>query len=273
MKKTKNFNYADMDFFLLILAVVCSVFGLVMISSAVRTMDGSGKYLIIQSVGIVLGIVLMFVLASIDYENLGNLTKFIYIGGILLLVTVLIIGTGKEEVGSKSWIRFGSIGFQPAEFVKIGFIITFSKHAADVSEEINKPKNVLLLCLHAGVILGLIALQPDFGTAMVMLVVFVCIVFSLRIHFVYILGGAAGAGISLPLVYRFLLNRDQKARIRVFLDPSLDPAGDGYNVLHAKELIGSGGLWGKGYFAPGTLTQRGYVPERHTDFIFSGIVE
>ncbi len=272
MKKTKNFNYADMDFFLLILAVVCSVFGLIMISSAVRTMDGSGKYLIIQSVGIVLGIVLMFVLASIDYENLGNLTKFIYIGGILLLVTVLIIGTGKEEVGSKSWIRFGSIGFQPAEFVKIGFIITFSKHAADVSEEINKPKNVLLLCLHAGVILGLIALQPDFGTAMVFVSIFVGILFVSGISWKYITAAAAAIVAAVPIMWFFVFQTYQKNRIRVFLNPESDPLGSGYHVIQSKIAIGSGQIFGKGLYH-GTQTQLGYLPIRHTDFIYAVVGE
>ena len=81
------------------------------------------------------------------------------------------------------------------------------------------------------------------------------------------------AVISLPLIYRYLLSKDQKARIRVFLDPTLDLEGDGYNVLRSKELVGSGGLFGKGYFSVGTLSQKKYVPERQTDFIFSSIAE
>ena len=98
-------------------------------------------------------------------------------------------------------------------------------------------------------------------------------VFAARISWLYILGGGAAAVISLPLIYRYLLSKDQKARIRVFLDPTLDLEGDGYNVLRSKELVGSGGLFGKGYFSVGTLSQKKYVPERQTDFIFSSIAE
>ena len=215
--------------------------------------------------------------AMLDYEKYKPFLKAAYALNVLLLLVLLV--AGKTTRGILGWYTLGSgssaRGFQPSEICKITLILILSKVGAQAYDTHGKLRFVDV-CKLFGLFaapFALVLMQPDFGTAMVMLVVFVCIVFSLRIHFVYILGGAAGAGISLPLVYRFLLNRDQKARIRVFLDPSLDPAGDGYNVLHAKELIGSGGLWGKGYFAPGTLTQRGYVPERHTDFIFSGIVE
>ena len=148
MKKTRNFKYSDMDFVLMALSIVCAIFGMVMISSAVNTMDGSSKYLIIQGVAAFIGLGLMFVVASIDYKNLGTLSRIIYAVCILMLITVLLIGTGEEEAGSKSWIRFGPIGIQPSEFVKIGFIITFSKHVSLVGENINHPKNVFKLCLH-----------------------------------------------------------------------------------------------------------------------------
>jgi rod shape determining protein RodA len=104
MKKTRNFKYADMDFALIAIALLCSVFGLVMISSAVHSMDGGSSFMVIQSVAMFLGIVMMLIVTSIDYENLGNLSKLIYIGCILMLVAVLVVGTGREDVGSKSWI-------------------------------------------------------------------------------------------------------------------------------------------------------------------------
>ena len=74
---------------------------------------------------------------------------------IMMLLLVLLVGTGKEDTGSKSWIRFGPIGIQPSEFVKIGFIITFSKHVSDIGDDINEPKNILKLLLHLGILLFL----------------------------------------------------------------------------------------------------------------------
>ncbi len=272
MRKAKNYNYSDLDFILLAISVICAAFGLLMISSAVKSMDGGTKYLIIQSIGIILGILCMFIVASIDYENFGNMTRIIYIGCILLLLTVLIVGTGKEEVGSKSWIRFGPIGFQPAEFVKIGFIITFSKHASNVQDDINNPKNIIQLCLHAGIILGLILLQPDFGTAMVFVSIFVGILFVSGISWKYILTAFGSVCAAIPLMWFFVLKEYQKNRVRVFLNPESDPLGSGYHVIQSKIAIGSGQIFGKGLYH-GTQTQLGYLPVKHTDFIYSVIGE
>lgn len=226
---------------------------------------------------ILISLVVAIPIALMDYEKYKPFLKMAYVLNVLLLAILLI--AGKTTRGIVGWYTIGeggSIrGFQPSEICKVTLILILSKVGARAYDSHGKLRFVDVVVLFAlfAVPFVLVVLQPDFGTAMVMLVVFVCIVFALRIHWTYIVGGATAACISLPLIYKFLLSSDQKARIRVFLDPTLDPTGDGYNVLHAKQVIGSGGLWGKGYFTSGTLTQSGYVPERHTDFIFSGIVE
>ena len=272
MKKTKNFKYADLDFFLIFLTIVCTVIGLIMISSAVHSLEDGGRYIIIQSVAGFIGLILMIAFATIDYENLGNLTKIIFIGCIAMLVLVLLVGTGRDDVGSRSWIRFGPIGIQPSEFVKIGFIITFSKHASMVKDEINRPKNVMLLCLHMAVILGLILLQPDFGTAMVFIFIFVGIMFVAGISYKYIIAALGTIVAAVPLAWLFLLKEYQKNRILVFLNPESDPLGSGYHVIQSKIAIGSGGVFGKGLYQ-GTQTQLGYLPVKHTDFIYAVIGE
>lgn len=272
MKKTRNFKYSDMDFVLMALSIVCAIFGMVMISSAVNTMDGSSKYLIIQGVAAFIGLGLMFVVASIDYKNLGTLSRIIYAVCILMLITVLLIGTGEEEAGSKSWIRFGPIGIQPSEFVKIGFIITFSKHVSLVGENINHPKNVFKLCLHLIVILGLILLQPDFGTAMVFVFIFVGIMFVSGISWKYIAGAVSAIVAAAPLAWFFLMKEYQKKRILVFLNPESDPLGSGYHVIQSKIAIGSGKIFGKGLYH-GTQTQLDYLPAKHTDFIYAVVGE
>lgn len=226
---------------------------------------------------ILISLVVAVPIALMDYEKYKPFLKMAYVLNVLLLAILLI--AGKTTRGIVGWYTIGeggSIrGFQPSEICKVTLILILSKVGARAYDSHGKLRflDVVVLFALFAVPFVLVVLQPDFGTAMVMLVVFVCIVFALRIHWTYIVGGATAACISLPLIYKFLLSSDQKARIRVFLDPTLDPTGDGYNVLHAKQVIGSGGLWGKGYFTSGTLTQSGYVPERHTDFIFSGIVE
>lgn len=272
MKKTRSFNYSDMDFLLIIQTVLCTIFGLVMISSATKSMDGGSRYLIIQGISAIIGIGIMFIFIHIDYETLGGMRRIIYTLCLLMLITVLLIGTGAEEVGSKSWIRFGPVGIQPSEFAKIGFIITFSKHVSQIGDEINKPINVLKLCLHLFVILGLILLQPDFGTAMVFVFIFAGILFVSGISWKYILTAVSTIVAAAPITWFFLLKDYQKKRILVFLNPESDPLGSGYHVIQSKIAIGSGQIYGKGLYQ-GTQTQLGYLPVKHTDFIYSVIGE
>ncbi len=272
MKKTKHFNYSDIDFFLLAVTLVCAVFGIVMISSAVNSMDSGSKYLIIQGAAAVIGICCMMLLVAVDYETLGKLSKIIYAVCIMLLVLVLVIGTGAESTGSKSWIRFGPIGIQPSEFVKIGFIITFSKAVSDMGDDINKPLNLLKLIAHLGILLALILMQPDFGTAMVFIFIFAGILFVSGISYKYIVSALAVMGAAVPVAWFFLLQEYQKNRIRVFLNPESDPLGAGYHVIQSKIAIGSGEVFGKGLYH-GTQTQLGYLPVKHTDFIYSVVGE
>ncbi len=272
MKKTKHFNFMDIDFFLLSATLICAIFGMIMISSAVKTMDGGNRLLIIQGISAVIGVSLMLFIASVDYEFWSKLTPVIYGGCVFLLVLVLIIGTGKEDVGSKSWIRFGSIGIQPSEIVKIGFILTFSKSVSKIGDEINKPKNILKLMLHLGVLLGLILLQPDFGTAMVFISIFAGIMFVSGISWKYIVAAAVFISAAIPFVWNFVLKEYQKGRILVFFNPESEPLGRGYHVIQSKIAIGSGQIFGKGLYR-GTQTQLGYLPVKHTDFIFAVIGE
>ena len=129
--------------------------------------------------------------------------------------------------------------------------------------------------LYFGVPFVLVVLQPDMGTAVVMLAIFVCILFISKISWKYVISAIVGAGVLLPMSYFYILNDDQKKRIDVFLNPALDETGTGIGmqVIRSKQAIGSGQMYGKGYFSEGTLAQLKYVPERQTDFIFSGIVE
>jgi len=260
------------DYILVFLALACTVFGCVAISSAVKTYDGGFKFVLIQSVAALLGFFVAALIASFNFEKLSYYTKFIYMICILFLISVLILGTGRESTGSRSWIRFGPIGIQPSEIVKIGFIITFSKLCENYSEEINKPKNVLKLLIHSSIILGLIMLQPDFGTTMVFIVIIAGILFTAGISYKYIISAIGLIAASVPLVWHFFLKEYQKNRIRVLLNPESDPLGTGYHVMQSKIAIGSGGITGKG-FGQGTQTQLGFLPVKHTDFIYSVIGE
>lgn len=272
MKKNTSIDYSNLDWIIIILTLVSTIFGIVAISSAVNTMSGGTKFIIIQSVAAIIGIVAMVIFAAVDYEDLGELSKIIYGICIASLILVLILGTGLESTGSKSWIRFGPIGIQPSEFVKIGFIITFSMHVSEYSDEINKPANILKLVIHAAILIFLILLQPDYGTAIVFICIMAGILFAAGISWKYIAGAMGVAATALPIIWFFFLNDARKNRILVFLNPESDPSGAGYHVLQSMLTIGSGQIFGKGLFH-GTQTQLGYLPVKHTDFIFGVIGE
>lgn len=272
MSKKKFINFSNLDYILILLTLICVIFGIVTISSAVKNVDGGIKYIIIQSVAAVLGFCLMLFVSMIDYEKLGNFTKAIYITCIALLCAVLVFGTGLEDTGSKSWIRFGPVGVQPSEFVKIGYIITFSKLCSSVGDELNKPRNIIRLLAHSAVIMGLIMLQPDFGTTMVFIMIFIGIVFAARISYKYIIATGITIAAAIPIIWNFFLADYQKNRIMVLFNPEADPYASGYHVMQSKIAIGSGGIFGKG-FGQGTQTQLGYLPVKHTDFIYSVIGE
>lgn len=223
---------------------------------------------------ILISLVLLVPLAVFDYEKYKPFTKVAYI--ICLVLLLLLVIAGKNTRGALGWYEIGTRAFQPSEITKVVLIVVLSKAASEIYDRrgpISKFTDFLRLFLYFFIPFVLVLLQNDFGTAMVILIIFAGIVFCVRIHWRYVISGLFALGIGGVLSWMFLLTEVQKERIRVFLDPTRNPEGSGMNVLHAKQLIGSGGFWGKGYFTKGTLTQTGYVPIRHSDFIFSGIGE
>lgn len=251
---------------LLVASVIASLYGLLLIISAVKSSDSKSN-IIVQSIAITLGIVCMLVVSKMDYQVLLTLNKAVFVFYTLLLILVLFIGTG-ESVGTVGWIALGPVNIQPSEFAKVGFILTFACHIASVQDKINQPKTILLLLLHLLVPLGLILLQPDYGTGMVFIFISIIMLFyaGLKLRYFFIAGGTFAA-VS-PLLWFFVLDEFQKNRIRVFLNPESDPMGSGYNVIQSKLAVGAGGFFGKGLFR-GTQIQMNFLPGKHTDFIFA----
>ncbi|MBE7012041.1 MAG: rod shape-determining protein RodA [Ruminococcaceae bacterium] len=261
----KNF-----DFVLLFLTVLTSIFGMVMIMSATAS---PFKYLLVQGVALILGITAVFFLMIVDYEYLAKMHKYLYAVSVFLLVLVLIPGIGTVENGARSWFRIGNlISIQPAEFAKLFFIITFSKHISGTGILLNRPKNVLLLCVHIIVLVGLVLLQPDFGTAMVFLCMAFVMLFAAGLAWKYIVALLGVATVAVPVSWFFVLQPYQKDRILTLFNPEADPMGSGYHVVHSKITVGSGQFFGTGLFE-GASQYNNFLPERHTDFIFSVVCE
>lgn len=252
------------------LTIILACLGIIFIYSATKSLGSSSK-VIVQAVSMLLGIASMMVVTMFDYEQFKNIIKPIYIFSIAILLLVLIFGvTG--DWGARSWIRIGSVGFQPSELAKICFIITFAYHLDRIGSEINKPAAILGLLIHIGIPIFLILMQPDLGSALVFIFIFICLMFMARLSYKYIIPiGIAGIA-SLPFIYKYVLSEYQQKRIQVFFNPNLDPLNRGYNVIQSKIAVGSGQLWGKGYLE-GTQNQMGFLPTKSTDFIFSVISE
>lgn len=257
----------NLDIPLSVLTMMTALYGMLMISSA-----GGAKYVIIQAAAFVIGIGGVVALMILDYEYLSRIAAYLYLAAVVLLVLVLIPGIGTVQNGARSWFDFKVMNFQPAEVAKIIFIITFAKHLSECDGEINRGKNVLKLLVHLGVLCVLILMQPDFGTAMVFVMIALAMLFVAGISWRYLAGGAAAVAAAFPILWKFVLQDYQKNRIITLFRPEQDPSGAGYHVIQSKIAVGSGKIFGTGLYK-GSSQVNNLLPERHTDFIFSAICE
>ncbi len=263
------------DKWLLITVIIIAIFGIVMIYSASSIwaeykFNDSFKFVKAQSAFFIISLVIVFVLKKINPKTYYEKANLILLICFLLLALVLIPGLGKIRNGSRSWFGIGGFGIQPSEFAKIGLIIYVSKYLANNQKQIfNIKKGVLPILLVIGVFFLLIMLEPDFGTAMVIILTLTSILFisGVKLSFFVKIGivGILGIiGLIAVAPYRML-------RIVSFLNPWVDPLGSGYQIIQSLYAIGPGGLLGQGFL--NSRQKQFYLPEPQTDFIFSIISE
>ena len=235
--------------------------------------DGDPQaYLKKQLVNIAIGAVLAVMVTATDHRWVRILAPLVYVASIVGLALVLVMGSTIN--GSRSWIMLGGLSVQPAEFAKLAVVIGMALLVAERTEgslrgrEVGALDVVGMLTI-AGVPAALILLQPDLGTMLVLsATVFGVIAVSgaRRVWLAGLAGGAVAAavvGIKVGVLEAYQLDR-----FLAFMDPTLDPRGAGYNTTQARIAIGNGGVFGQGLFQ-GSQTQSGFVPEQHTDFIFT----
>jgi rod shape determining protein RodA len=266
-----------LDWLLMAATVALLVIGSLLVWSATSNRDSltAGdpySYLKKQLVNIAIGVVLAVMVAATDHRWVRILAPLVYVGSILGLVLVLAMGSTIN--GSRSWIQLGGMSIQPAEFAKLAVIIGMALLVAERTEgslrtrEVGHLDVVGMLAI-AAVPAGLILLQPDLGTMLVL---------SASVFGVVAVSGAsrgwlvalAGAAVTAAVlaVKLGVLKSYQLDRFMAFTNPALDPRGAGYNTTQARIAIGNGGVFGQGLFA-GSQTRSGFVPEQHTDFIFT----
>ncbi len=219
------------------------------------------------------GLGVLVIVTMIDYRFMQRFAPLLHLFMILLLVLVLIYGTGGAGSRVQRWLQIGPLFFQPSEFVKFSLILYLAHYFND-SRRIGDlgAKDILWPAFVTFVPFFLIIKQPDLGTAGILLFIFLPVIFLVGIRFKLILVSTALAVGSIPFVWVFLLKQYQRNRIITFLNPKMDPLGQGYQIIQSKIAVGSGQLWGKGYLQ-GTQAQLNFLPERHTDFIFSVFTE
>ena len=224
------------------------------------------------------GLMAAVVISKIDYHTMAELWKLhqpIAYGLVLLTFTSLGVQVN-EYIDDRNWLDIpGLPQFQPSELLKISFILTFAYHLSKVKDEVNDIKTLILLCLHGGIPVLLIHFQGDDGTAVIMMVIVVGMLFAAGLSWKYILPLVAAVPPVIVALWVFLLDNDKKGRILALISPESLSAADRskylWQQMKGEIAIGNGGVWGNGIFTENGQFQ--FVPEVHNDFIFSYIGE
>jgi rod shape determining protein RodA len=256
--------YFHLDWALLGALLALTAMGIVMIYSA--TQSSAPRLYISQIYALALGLAAMLVALSIDYRTLADRSHFIYVGILALLVYVLLFGAVRG--GAKRWIPVGVFNLQPSEFAKIAVALVLAKFFGENRRGNPTTTDLLVAGGLAALPLVLIARQPDLGTAVTIIPVFLAVAYVAGLPMRALGIIAVVAVLAAPVAWTFALKDYQRQRVLTFIDPSKDTHGAGYQQIQARITAGSGGLWGKG-FMKGTQGQLRFLPVAHNDFIFS----
>ena len=256
------------SFSYVLMIVVLAAIGVVMLYSAANGnwTPWAGPQLIRFG----LGFVAMMFMAFMDVRIFLRYAYWVYLGVLVLLVIVEL--GGHVGMGAQRWINLGFMKLQPSELMKIALVLALARYFNSVTlQRIETIKGIIIPLLMVMVPVGLVMTQPDLGTALMLLFTAGAMFFAVGVQ-LWKFGVVVLAGIvSLPIAWHFLHNY-QKNRVLTFLDPERDPLGTGYHIIQSKIALGSGGIFGKG-FLNGTQSHLNFLPEKHTDFIFTMLSE
>ena len=261
-----NFDWAT-----LLTALFISAIGVVNIYSSTYPHSGAGTPLFLkQCYWLGIGFGMMILILALDYRTFVRYSYPFYL--IALLLLILVMAVGRSTSGSQRWLQLGFISFQPSELSKIALILAMTRFFTD--KEMPRGYglgNLAVPFLMVGLPILFIFKQPDLGTVILLLAIFTSILIFVRVRFKTwaILG--TGVAVVIPIAWHFLKDY-QKNRLLTFINPDLDPLKTGYHIAQSKIAVGSGTLFGRG-FLKGTQSQLHFLPEQHTDFIFSVLAE
>lgn len=265
----ENFDWSILLVFLAIIVV-----GLFTLYSALYQQiqaDATHNLFIRQIFWLVIGLAFFAGSLLLDYQKLKQISLWFYLGVVFLLI--LVLGFGTEVNGAKRWLSLAGIRFQPSELMKLIIIVQLASYFS--SHEIKtypRLKDLLPPLCATLVPVCLILAEPDLGTALMVLIAAATLIYFMGVRTKYILVCAVLITAMIWPVWNYVLKPYQKERILILLSPGRDPLGAGYHIRQSKIAIGSGKLWGKG-FLRGTQNKLRFLPEKHTDFIFSVLAE
>ena len=256
------------------LAIAASLFGALAVLSTTYYVMGGAKQLIMHLLGLLIGIGGAVIITLVDYRKIMKFWFIILVPLVALVLLTFVVGYAPAGTDDKAWLLLpGGFSLQPAEFLKIGFLISFTWHLNKVADNINKPLNLILLCIHGAAPVLLIHEQGDDGTALVFAVMFVAMMFAAGVKARYFIIAICGVAIAAPLIYFLIMNEDQQARVFALLFPSEeDYLGVLWQQSRGRSALANGGFFGRGLFN-GPLVQSGSIPEGYNDFIFCSIGE
>ncbi len=263
---------AHFDWSLFVLALVLALIGILTINSASHDLSGEGlgSMALRQFYWLILGLVAMVVSFMVDYHRMDRFAYAFYALVFLLLLLVPLLGVASG--GSLRWLDLGFVFLQPSELAKLAVVFILAKRL-QYDEPLGgyRLRDLWLPSAMAAPMFFVILIQPDLGTAVVFLLIFVSII-SMTVFRIGPLLFLGATGVALLPIGWLFLKPYQKVRIQTFLAPDLDPLGAGYHVIQSKIAIGSGRWFGQGYLQ-GSQNQLDFLPARHTDFIFSVFAE
>jgi rod shape determining protein RodA len=257
----------NLDYVIIAVVVLLTTISFFVIASA--SPENPSYFVKRQAARVIVGLALFVLTLSIDYHDLAQYTRYLYYTNLALLTTVLVLG--REAKGAQRWLRVGPVEMQPSELAKLIIIITLADLLSKRASSLHTVRDLLPVFVHVGLPMILILKQPDLGTSLVFMGLLLGMLFVAGIKWQHLAGLCGLGGAATPVLF-YLLEDYQRKRILAVFNPYIDPAGSGYHVIQSMIAIGSGRTWGKGLFR-GTQNRLGFLPEQHTDFIFSVIGE
>lgn len=267
--------FKKFDYFLLAVVLAVTTIGLVFLSSAQydKYLDHGHKQMIIQLVGLAIGVVLCIIFTLFDYRLFKKIYVPFYIINVCLMMAVFVPGLGIDSGGSRSWLNLGITTYQPAELMKLAMVIYEGVMLERAKKEGMTPKMAFKIIFGFALPIGLVFLQKDLGMTLVYIFTFFVVIFAGEVKLKYIIGALFAGVVGLPFVWKYYMNGTRRIRLMGFLDPNNEIYYD-YTLQLRRSLtaIGAGGVMGAGLYE-GTMNRNNKILVKLTDMIFTVICE